>query len=988
MKKSPLVLLAMLVASLAQAQKKPLDHSVYDGWQSVSERSISNNGKFVAYTISPQEGDGTLVIQATDNSYKKEFPRGGNAVITPDNRFVVFRIKPFFKDVREARIKKKRPDDMPKDTLVIFEFGKDSLFRVPRIKGFKIPEKGSGQWVAYLMEKALPVPPKVAAKPDSLTQLSNLERMADSLVRVSDSIRRKAAEARTQGLAILQPVKKESKPASKSNEDPVEEGTELVLKNLYTGEEKKYTLVSDYTFSEKGNVLLVETTRKNNDSLTQSLVLWTSLPAGTTDTVMRKFNDARSFTLDKEGTQLAFLAERDSVSKALTKFHKLWYYKPGYDSALLRADRNTAGVAKGLTVSDSYSPQFSKDGKKLFFGLSPVRKPKDTTLVDFETARLDIWSYKDDYLQPQQLVNLQSDLRRSYLAVLNAPDAKNVVQLGGDDAENTYLVNEGNADYILAFSSKGNRVASQWQGFSYQTAFMVSTTDGSRKTVKDKKRGGFSPSSEGKFIAWYDPELKHYFAYEVATGTTRNITQKIPVKLWDEEDDHPDAPGPYGTSKWLENDAAVLIYDHYDVWQVDPTGVAAPINITNGYGRKNKTELRIMDLDREVRSWKKNEQLLFNAFNFSNKYGGFYTKKLDVSGDPVQLSMQPKGIVMPLKAKDAEMYVLGIMDIKEPMNVNVTSDLKTFTKLSDINQQQKDYNWLTVELVKWKMFDGKESEGLFFKPENFDPKKKYPVIFYFYERNADDLYNYRTPAPSASTVNIPYFVSNGYLVFDPNIWYKNGQPGESAYNSVVSAAKMLAKLPYVDSTKMAIQGQSWGGYQVAYLVTRTNMFAAAGAGAPVANMTSAYGGIRWGSGLNRQFQYERSQSRIGATLWEKPELYIKNSPLFTANKVKTPLLIMHNDQDGAVPWYQGIEYFTALRRLGKQVWMLQYNGEDHNLVERRNRKDLSIRLAQFFDHYLKGAPAAKWIAEGVPATEKGVDWGTSVPGTENNKAGF
>ncbi|MGN6417304.1 MAG: alpha/beta hydrolase family protein [Pseudobacter sp.] len=987
MKKTPLVLLAMLSTSLAMAQKKPLDHSVYDGWQSISERSVSNNGKFVAYTITPQEGDGTLVIQATDNSYKKEFPRGGNAVITPDNRFVIFRLKPFFKDVREARIKKKRPDDMPKDTLVIFEFGKDSLFRVPRIKSFKTPEKGTGQWVAYLMEKALPVPPKPGAKPDSLTQLSSLERMADSLARVADSIRRKAAEARTQGLAILQPAKKEGKPASKSNEDPVEEGTELVLKNLYTGEEKKYPLVSDYTFSENGNVLLVETTRKNNDSLTQSLVLWTSLPAGTTDTVMRKFNDARSFTLDKEGTQLAFLAERDSVSKALTKFHKLWYYRPGYDSALLRADRNTAGVAKGLTVSDSYSPQFSKDGKKLFFGLASIRKPKDTTLVDFETARLDIWSYKDDYLQPQQLVNLQSDLRRSYLAVLNA-DAKNVVQLGADDAENTYLVNEGNADYILAFSSKGNRVASQWQGFSYQTAFTISTIDGSRKIVKEKKRGGFSPSNEGKFIAWYDPELKHYFAYEVATGTTRNITQKIPVKLWDEEDDHPDAPGPYGTSKWLDNDAAVLIYDHYDVWQVDPTGAAAPINITNGYGRKNKTELRIMDLDREVRSWKIDEQLLFNAFNFSNKYAGFYTKKLDVSGDPVQLSMQPKGIVMPMKAKDAEVYVLGIMDIKESMNVNVSSDLKTFTKLSDINQQQKDYNWLTVELVKWKMFDGKESEGLFFKPENFDPKKKYPVIFYFYERNADNLYNYRAPAPSASTVNIPYFVSNGYLVFDPNIWYKNGQPGESAYNSVVSAAKMLAKLPYVDSTKMAIQGQSWGGYQVAYLVTRTNMFAAAGAGAPVANMTSAYGGIRWGSGLNRQFQYERSQSRIGATLWEKPELYIKNSPLFTANKVKTPLLIMHNDQDGAVPWYQGIEYFTALRRLGKKVWMLQYNGEDHNLVERRNRKDLSIRLAQFFDHYLKGAPAAKWIAEGVPATEKGIDWGTGVEGATNIKAGF
>ena len=309
-----------------------------------------------------------------------------------------------------------------------------------------------------------------------------------------------------------------------------------------------------------------------------------------------------------------------------------------------------------------------------------------------------------------------------------------------------------------------------------------------------------------------------------------------------------------------------------------------------------------------------------------------------------------------------------------------TADMKNLTQLTDLADQQKNYNWLTAELVKWKMFDGKMSEGLLFKPEDFDPKKKYPVIFYFYERNADGLYNYRAPAPSASTINIPYFVSNGYLVFDPNIYYKNGEPGESAYNSVVSAAKHLAKLPFVDSAKMAIQGQSWGGYQVAYLVTRTKMFAAAGAGAPVANMTSAYGGIRWGSGLSRQFQYERSQTRIGASLWQRIDLYIKNSPLFSADKIVTPLLIMHNDKDGAVPWYQGIEFFTALRRLNKKVWLLQYNDEDHNLVERRNRKDLSIRLSQFFDHYLKGAPAPRWMTEGVPAIEKGIDWGTEIGG--------
>jgi dipeptidyl aminopeptidase/acylaminoacyl peptidase len=345
--------------------------------------------------------------------------------------------------------------------------------------------------------------------------------------------------------------------------------------------------------------------------------------------------------------------------------------------------------------------------------------------------------------------------------------------------------------------------------------------------------------------------------------------------------------------------------------------------------------------------------------------------------DPVKLGMGAYAIGPILKAKNAPSYLIQQAS-PAASELYYGDNPGNPTLVTNIAAQQKEYNWFTTALVKWKMLDGKMSEGILFKPENFDPKKKYPVIFYFYERNSDGLYNYRAPAPSASTINIPYFVSNGYLVFDPNIYYKTGEPGKSAYNSVVSAAQYLSKMPFVDSTRMGIQGQSWGGYQVAYLVTKTNMFRAAGAGAPVANMTSAYGGIRWGAGINRQFQYEKTQSRIGATLWERPDLYIKNSPLFSADKVNTPLLLMHNDADGSVPWYQGIEYFTALKRLGKKVWLLQYNGEDHNLVERKNRKDLSIRLSQFFDYYLKDAKPAHWIKDGLPATEKGRDWGLEV----------
>ena len=209
-------------------------------------------------------------------------------------------------------------------------------------------------------------------------------------------------------------------------------------------------------------------------------------------------------------------------------------------------------------------------------------------------------------------------------------------------------------------------------------------------------------------------------------------------------------------------------------------------------------------------------------------------------------------------------------------------------------------------------------------------------------------------------------------MFIPDIRYTPGHPAQSAYDCIESGTDAMLKLyPQIDSTRMGLQGQSWGGYQTAQLITMTSRYRAAMAGAPVSNMFSAYGGIRWGSGLNRQFQYEKTQSRIGKTIWEAPELYFENSPLFHLPKVKTPLLIMHNDGDGAVPWYQGIELFTGLRRLGKPCWLLNYNDDDHNLMKNANRIDLSIRMRQFFDFYLNNQPSPRWLEEGIPAVVKG-----------------
>ncbi len=997
----------MIVQFVYGQTKRPLDPSVYDGWQNVSEKILSPDGKYIVYTVTPQEGDGSLFIWATAGNYTKEIPRGANAAITADSRFLVFLIRPAYKDIREARIRKKTPDQSPRDSLAWIQLGTDSLTRIARVRSYKVPEL-QGAWLAYLLEKPLPSTAGPDGKMDSITRIRLLTSRADSLSRLADSLRRQIAEVGARGwIAMPTPVSKKERHTPEKNSD---EGTDLIVLNLVNGQQTKFALATEYYFSKNGNTLVIETSRKNADSLSKAMVLWLNTDGGHVDTVLSGFQDARSYALDGAGSQLAFVADRDSAAKALTKFYRLWYYTPGMDSAVSRADctsiqaamtaasgrlqypsipafvsrsavkcQETVAVIARLTVSPDYANYFSKEGSRLFCGLAPVRPPRDTTLVDFETARLDVWNYNDDYLSPEQLVRVGNELKRSYLAVL-AKGNSSLVALADDNCETVLPGGKGDSRYALGSGSKGYRIRQQWEQSGLENIYLIDLTDGSRKLIGEKVRGGASLSPGGKFVLWYDWKYKNWNTYDIAGGRTYNITAGIHTPLFDEEDDHPDDPPPHGSAGWLENDRCVLIYDKYDIWQCDPTGSKAPVNLTQG--RRDEVTFRLVELDREDPAIHACQWVLLTLFNQRNKTAGMKWFRMDTTVNPGPTGRQtyPQSYNSFVRAKKSPVLAFLEGSFDRPYDIYVTDSINPVPRrLSHINPQQASYNWMTVELKHWKMFDGRTSEGLLYKPADFDNTKKYPIIFYFYERDADHLYDYIAPQPVRASINVAYFVSNGYLVFDPNIYYKAGQPGEDAYNSVISAARYLSRLKWVDSTKMALQGHSWGGYQVAYLVTRTHIFAAAEAGAPVANMTSAYGGIRWGAGISRQFQYEKSQSRIGSTLWQHPELYIKNSPLFGADKVTTPLLMMHNDADGAVPWYQGIEYFSALRRLGKKAWLIEYNGEDHGLTERRDRKDWSLRLAQFFDYYLKGAPPARWITDGVPATLKGIDWGLETP---------
>ncbi|WP_036678875.1 S9 family peptidase [Daejeonella oryzae] len=939
------VVLFISVNLTANSQsKKPLDHSVYDSWQSISSERISNNGHWVLYSVTPQEGDALLRITNLKSKSSVQIPRVNSAEFTQNSKYAVFMIKPFFKDTRQAKIKKKKADDMPKDSLGILSLGSTNVWKAPRIKSYLIPENSS-EYIVYLKD-----------------------------ISIADSISKKSGAAKKDDDYFFA----DEEPAASKQKD----GTELVLRNLNTGTERIFNYVTDYSISKNGKNLAFVSTGSKKDSVNKPGLYFYDIAEEKLLKISSGKGQYKNLAFDEDGDQLAFLSEK-APEKTLQKFYKLYYFTALQDSATIIADQKTEGIPLNWSVSGDGKVYFSKNGQKLYFGTAPIQLPKDTTIVDFEVAKVDVWNYKDDYLQPMQLKNLEKNLKRNYLAVLYPKaGSKKIIQLGDEKLPDIQIADEGNAEYAMAETDFGNRIEMQWTGGTLQNIYVVSTIDGSRKMIAENVRGNSSISPKGNYVAWYNRIDKNWYAYSISEKKQIQLNTGLNIQFYNEENDVPDEPYPYGVATWTKDDKNVLIYDRYDIWSFDPAN-GRSINLTNGIGREQKITFRYTTLDPKEKFIDSRQAIYLQAFDNISKKHGWYKKNISNSKNPQLLVMTGYSYSRPEKAKDADILVYEKSNYTASPDLYVSNGFKQEVKLSSINQQQSNYNWGTAELVKWNTPKGYKSEGILYKPENFDPTKKYPMIVYFYEKLSDGLYNYHAPAPTPSRLNISFFVSNGYLVFAPDISYEAGYPGKSAEEFINSGVEELKKNTWVDGTKIGIQGQSWGGYQVAHLITRTNMYAAAWAGAPVVNMTSAYGGIRWESGMNRQFQYERTQSRIGATLWEKPELYIENSPLFHFPKVNTPVVIMANDADGAVPWYQGIEMFTGLRRLGKPVWMLNYNNEAHNLVLRQNRKDIQIREQQFFDHYLKGKPAPAWMEKGVPATEKGKNWGFEIPASVN-----
>ncbi len=924
--KNLLIFFLLVSAINLSAQKPALDHSTYDTWKRLEKEQISRNGQIISYEQTVLRGNPELHLFYTENQKHDSIARASGAILGFDNKFVAWRMSPDYDTLRQLELSKADKKKWPKDSLFIYHLTQDTLFKIEKIK-----------------------------------QVQQAENAPVLLV---------LQELGVQKIEKMEPNKwekycfwKKALEAPKANPFKTDGGRLLV----YVSGQKTLPFldsITQFALSPDGSKFAVVKQRKAKQDSMQVLIYQTS------DLKLLKEFEAQPLVSElgwsPSNKQLVFLYSTDTTkikNFRLTLFDLEKLQTTSFGDS---TDFDQSQDGRYQAVSSGRKPLFSDDSKLLYFAVVPREVAIKDTLLEREKVNLDIWHYQDLEIQPQQLLHKNQELSRGVLYVYHL-SLDRLVQLENDSLR-VIIDRKATAPFLLARNTDRYQIEAQWKAPSKSDYYRIDLQSGKAELLVKgiAFRGGLS--ADGRYFSYYDTKDQKWMLLEIDNRELSCMNCSRQDIKWNEDlNGMPMEAGPVGFLGYSQKAQEVYFQSEYDIWSYH-IGSKMLGSVSNELATEQKIELRFETYNLDS-AWLDLKNGYFIGLRKNNKNEILYFYEQNKLQSAYEIPQRIAGLQ---KAENANLYTLRKMDVSQYPDLWFCNE-SNFSKLERIsvtNPQQAHYNWATVESIQWTAYDGQVLEGLLYKPENYDPNMQYPLLFYFYELNSDNLHNYQAPKPSASIINPTEYASGGYLVFVPDIRYVPGKPAQGAYNSIMSAADYLLKNYPIDEKRMGLQGQSWGGYQTAMLITMTPRFAAAMAGAPVSNMFSAYGGIRWGSGLNRQFQYESTQSRIGATIWERPDLYVENSPLFHLPKVQTPLLIMANDKDGAVPWYQGIELYNGMRRLGKPCWMLNYNNDDHNLTKLANKSDLSIRMRQFFDHYLLNAPAPTWMTQGRPATLK------------------
>ncbi len=946
-KPKPFALVAvalLLVAGLATAaaQDKPVDKPAAPAvprpiglqdilaWKSIGPSELSPDGSWFMYQLSPVEGESEVVLRQTAGTKEHRFPIGeaprfGSSVrpaFSADSKWAAFLVYPGSKETKSLRKDRKRIATTA--VLVDLATGEKTEFEKVRAAAFSGENPGFVALHCYA-------------------------------------------------------------PESQEKEKDKWTGSDLLLRELATGNEVNIGNVAEYAFDKKGGrlALVIDAQGLAGNGL--------QLRDMATGAVVSLDNDKASYkslTWTEKGEALAVLKGKEDKAYE----DKLWSVL-GFDGfAAAKRPRKTVydpaadkAFPEGMTVSPNRTPEWAEGFDAILFGIHKVEKKKDAGKKDADEAKaggdaapaapakpdevadedlpdLVIWHGRDSRLQSQQQVQEQRDKNFSYLAEFRVAEKK-FIRLADDDLRSIDAAPKGR--FAVGQDNRAYELDTNLDGRGFQDVYVVDMKTGKRTPALEKNRYFFGALYGGAHFLYYDDG--HFHTYDMATNKSVNITKDVPAAFFNEDDDTnvvkpPDYP--VGSTK---DGLSVLLSDGWDIWSVPASGAGKAVNLTAN-GAKDKLRYRRLRIDPEEKAVDLAQPQYFSVYGEWTKKSGF--ARLDKGRTaPTMVLWDDAGFGSLAKALKADIYVYTRDTSKDYPDYYVAdAGLKNGRRITEANPQQKDFFWTAGEVLLDYKMDPKSGldkplQAALFLPANYEKGKRYPTVVYYYEKMSQQLNRYASP--TANGFNKSVYTSNGYAVLFPDIAYKINDPGMSAAWCVLPAIDAAVAAGVVDRSKIGLQGHSWGGYQTAFLVTQAD-FAAAVAGAPLTNMISMYSSIYFNSGSANQPIFESSQGRFKGGYWDNLEAYQRNSPVYYADRVKTPLIILHNDKDGAVDWNQGIEYYNTLRRMKKPVVMLQYVGENHGLVKPTNRKDYTVRMKEFFDHHLMGKPAPAWYTDGVP----------------------
>ena len=890
-------------------------------WKTIGSSVISKNGEWFGYNLSPQEGDGKVILKQTRNDKEHAFDAGeaglyssgATILFSEDARWAAFSIQPTTKEAET--LKKQKKPSTSKMALVDLSNGKKTEFE--QVHAFAFSNENPG-WL--VMHKYAPE-----------SQDKSLDKSLDKW-----------------------------------------KGSDLILYETATKTRLTIGNVAEFAFDKKGGrlVWIVDAADPSSNG-----VQMRDMKTGVISSLDSGKAWYKSLAWTKKGDALAVLrgmendAYKDKMYKVIAwnGFSTGKIEKTSFCHKKLKLD-------EGWGISPNRAPLWTDDLGGVLFGIHEVemkeaeekKEGKDEAEKDIKEKEIPkdklpglvIWHWKDSRMQSQQQVQESRDKNFSYLCVYRVKDNQ-FVRLADEDIRTVNPAPKHR--WAIGQDSNPYELMSNLDGRRYQDIYVIDMLTGERKKALEKCRWFFGPSPTGTHFLFY--EDGHFHVYDLASGSSVNITKDVPTSFINTEDDHNVVDPPISPRfGWTSDGKSVLLSDNWDIWQVPVKG-GQGLNLTmDGKKEGIRYQLRYrLDPDEEGIDF--SQPIYIRTYGEWTKKGGI---ALISKGKPGAKPLLWDDALFSLrKAEKADVYLYTRQTYKDYPDYYASGpDLKNSIRITEANPQLKDFLWSSgTRLIDYKSDKGDRLQAALFLPADYEEGKSYPTMVYFYEKSSQNLNRYYTP--SARGFDKSVYTSRGYAVLMPDIVYTVDDPGMSAVWCVLPALKAAIATGIVDKDFVGVHGHSWGGYQSSFLITQTDMFAACVTGAPLTNMISMYSSIYWNSGSANQAIFESSQGRFTGGYWENQEAYIRNSPVFFAEKVTTPTIILHNDKDGAVDWNQGIEYFNTLRRLGKPVVMLQYKGENHGLRLMPNQKDYTIRMREFFDHYLMGKPAPEWWVKGV-----------------------